>query len=289
MTEALTFAEVWADGIHGEYRTNATATPTAVFRLHRDGASALGREMGRNVLHRLAIARSLNAQLIALCHIWKMLATRTPIELRIQLLNLGETAVNLMNLFDERKSLVSPAGVPVDSVSARREVLLADIDRASSRHTIVRDFHRRLHNAYGLQSAATMFAEGWLHGADGEPLRLSLVGRSIWNMEGRAEAYVYEGGLIENAANDTVIAGYAVDGAIIDEQGRTMAVVELASGAGVPSGFIPRNLHADPRPKVQGGSHPGPPHPTNREFQLPEPVGEWSDVQLADRFKPDAK
>jgi hypothetical protein len=78
-----------------------------------------------------------------------------------------------------------------------------------------------------------------------------------------------------------------VGGAILDDQGRTMAVLELASGQGVPDDFVHRQVYDDPRARVPGD--PGPPHPTARPFQVPAPLGIWSDLSLLDRLRPDAR
>jgi hypothetical protein len=93
--------------------------------------------------------------------------------------------------------------------------------------------------------------------------------------------------LIENAHNNAVIAGYLVDGVIVDEEGRTMAILELAPGRGVPDDFVHQELYEDPRARVP--ENPGPPHETSRPFQMPTPLGAWSDSSLLDRLSPNVR
>jgi hypothetical protein len=95
--------------------------------------------------------------------------------------------------------------------------------------------------------------------------------------------WVYEGGLIEVAQNNTEIGGYLLEDAILDEAGRAMAVLELASGPGVPSDFLQKEMYQDPRSR--GPGDPGDPHETSRQFKMPAPLGEWSDQDLRVRLR----
>jgi Schlafen, AlbA_2 len=284
LDKALATPQVWAEGVFGQDRYESS--PRAIVRLHRDGAAGLAVSMPQRVPHH-DLLRALNAQLLYLGWLWAKLGTRTPIELDVQVVNLGDAAV-VINDWGEQRSVARPPGVPVDRVRVRREVLPSQLQRASIRHGLVQEFANRLYQAFGLRHAQVMFQTGWLFGPDGVPLGLSLLGRCLWDSTGTWQrGWVYEGGLIENAANNQVIAGYLVGGAILDDQGRTMAVLELASGQGVPDDFVHRQVDDDPRARVPGD--PGPPHPTARPFQVPTPLGIWSDLSLLNRLRPDAR
>ncbi|MGH7510927.1 MAG: hypothetical protein ACREMZ_15860, partial [Gemmatimonadales bacterium] len=67
------------------------------------------------------------------------------------------------------------------------------------------------------------------------------------------------------AHNNVEIAGYLLEDAILDEEGRTMAVLELASGPAVPADFIQKEMYRDPRPR--GPGDPGDPHRRTGPFR----------------------
>jgi hypothetical protein len=274
---------IWAEGIFGEDRY-PDRNPTAVFRLHRDGAIGIGAALPER-LPMYTTMRKVNAFLFYLAWLWRRIGLRTPLELDIALLNLDRATFVTPLLFpDEERSVRQPAGVPVNQVMLRRYALLPQLCRAAFRHGLVREFGDRLYQAFGLHRAEIMFRGGWLFGSHGGPIGLSLWGAGIWDTESAQKGLVYQGGPVTSPQSPESIAGFLVDGAILDAQGRTLAVVELGSGPGVPDDFVHVGEYDDPRPRAPqgGGEQPR----MDRPFSLPKPTGRWSASSLIEALSP---
>jgi hypothetical protein len=283
--DAFGMLRLWADGVHGVVQYQADQPPIALFRLHRNGAFGIGKGLSEKI-SLLSVPRVANAQLLTASWVWRTIGVRTPLEVDLRVSNLGGATTDVSQ-FREERTVIRPPGVLVEWMGIRHEVLLSQLEDAAARHALVAEFTSRLSNVFGLRRSPTMFERGWLYGRDGKPLGLSLVGRLIADSQGRSKGLVYEGGLVENAVRNELVAGYVSGGAVLDEHGRTMAVLEFGLGSGVPRDFVQRQTYPDPRPRVNGD--PGEPGPNRRLFTAPDSVREWSQYSLMERLSPDFK
>jgi hypothetical protein len=279
--QALRQPRIWAEGLFGEDGYGDRA-PFNVVRIHRDGAIGLGQRLS-DPLARHGIARAVNAELFYLAWAWRLMRLRTSAELHIALIGIEGTTMPISDWRADPRTLSQPPGVSVDRVALHVEALHGELARAGPRHAIVRQFANRLHQAFGLGGANPMFLTGWLFGRDGLPLKLSLYGDGIWPRQGMKVGYVYRNGPIESAMDNRRIAGYVVDGAVLDEEGDTMAVLEFAAGPAVPDEFLHANFYDDPRAAVPDG-RTGEPGDSAKEFAVPTPTGRWSAHSLATRL-----
>lgn len=271
--------EIWADGVYGDDGQDGTPT-RSVLRLHRDGAAGLGVGRYTNGIPLYDIERALNAQVIYLAWFWNRFGLRTPVELQARMENLAEATVQFGAFQTEERRVREPSGVSVPEVVLRREFLAHELARASVRHTLVRDFGDRLHQAFGLPRAEVLFRMGWLYGRDGNPLGLSIGGSGVWDQEGMRRGRVYQSGKIRTVSNDGVVA-QCVDGVVSDQDGRVLAAVEMAPGTGQPDSFVPKTLTSAATYVVHGGN-PGEPLPDTDAVGLPSALGEWSERSLAE-------
>jgi hypothetical protein len=84
--------QIWAEGVHGDNR-RTDRHPTAVFRLHRDGAATLATAHEANPLPMYSVARELNAHIVYLTWLWKKFGLEAPIEIRVALENVNQATV----------------------------------------------------------------------------------------------------------------------------------------------------------------------------------------------------
>lgn len=148
------------------------------------------------------------------------------------------------------------------------------------RHRFVRDFTDRFHQAFGYRGTNLLFRTGWLFGPDGRQLPLALGPDGIFDREGRQQASVHERGCIR-VTEGRRLAGYASEGVVLDEEGDAMAVVEMATGIGVPDDFYPASVPNDPRYPARQG----PPLADESPVVVPQPSGRWSERSLIDHLK----
>jgi len=276
------FLALWADGAYG---IDAEVRPSAAFRLHRDGAAAIGCSLFQGNINIFVVARQLNAQLIYLAWLWKRLTLRSSIEIRVQLNNLEMASVEVDRFGLEERKARQPVGVPVPMVSLTRRLLPWQLSRAHVRHTFVRDFADRTEQAFGFPQAKPLFRVGWLYGRDGRPLELSIGGRGIWNIDGEQRAYLYASGQIRNYYRDGLVVGYLTDGVIVDAEGMALATLEMAPGVGLPDDFVQRALTDSVIYNVRGGD-PGQALADSDEVAVPMPIAEWSEQSLKNLLEP---
>jgi hypothetical protein len=271
---------IWAQGIFG-VATYGNRPPEAVLRIHRDGAMGLATRPS-NRLPLYQIPRALNAQLVYFAWIWKKLGLRTPIELQVQVQNLNEAQVEV-GLMPQQRMVRTPPGVHRPAIELVSEFLPWELLRASIRHTFVHDFGNRLVQAFGYDKATLPFVAGWLYGPDGNGLGLSIAGGGVWDGVGDQKGLLYDSGRITNYYRNEMTVGYFVDGVVIDEEGRAMAALELASGIGLPDDFLLMQPTDDPRYRA---ANPGSPIPEDEKVTVPDPIGEWSDLSLLELLQP---
>lgn len=281
--ESTSDLRIWRDGVFGE---ESSERPRQVFRLYRDGAACLGALLwSKEGLNRFSVFRALNAQLAYLAWLWDGLDLRVPVEVDVTLWNVtGLTLApdGLGAVWIQDLTVGRPVGVPEEALSrvgVRREVLPAQLRRASVRHRVVRDFADRLHQAFGLPRAGAMFRYGWLYGPGGSFLGLSVTEGELRDVEGRRIGALDQEGVVRRD-RDREVLGFVVDGVFLDEGGLAMAALEMATGSGLPDDFLVSELSRSPVPPISVGLH-GPPEPSSGAA-VPKPVGRWSARSLSD-------
>lgn len=273
----------WAQGYYGDRASDDRPASESV-RIHRDGAAAIGAELYTE-LSIVYVARQLNGVLAYLAWLWTQFELRRPVEIEIRLHNLRDVTFEAGSVFGEVRRVREPPGVPVHHVTTREHRRVSDLRRAGARHRVVRQFADGLYQAFGLASCQPLFRSGQLYGRDGRPLQLSIAGSGVWSGHATAEAIVYDDGSIRRVRSGDEVVGHIAEGVIVDAAGDTLAVVEMAPGAGCPDDFLPSSLLDDPRARVPGGN-PGRPHSAAVVHPAPVPTGRWSGQDLLPLLRP---
>jgi hypothetical protein len=268
----------WAEGLHGELRT--VGGTARLFRLHRDGAVGFAVELREQISPR-GLPRTLHVHLVYLAWLWNKLPIRTPVELRVDLRNLDAAILGHAADFpDERLVFQRPSGIIGDlGVSLTSEHLPWHLQRARTRHIIVREFDHRAHQAFGLQrTPGRLFTEDWLYEPNGAPSGYYVAGGGLFKgRTGDAVGNVCEDGTIYHRTTGTLQA-YLADGVVLDTSGNAVAVVEMAVGSGLPDDFLVQQFVDDECPRRLGDTAQGARQPVT----LPAPTGQWSSVRLSD-------
>ena len=210
----------------------------------------------------LVAATVLNGQLAYLAWLWTVYGLGRPIEIRISLCGLQESPLPGRMFGAMPHSVVDPAGMAVNEVTHHIEITAHELGRPGNRHQIVRAFCDRLHQAYGESPSASLFEMGHLYGGDGRPTRMILVDGNIWDLDRKHQrATVYDDGVVTSVANGEAI-GYEIQGAIVDLNGDTVAVLTFAPSRACPTDFLPLVSLEEQIPNVgpaNAGAHPNPP------------------------------
>ena len=280
---AMARMHIWADGVFAEDRFREDQPPETIVRIHRDGSAGLAVRLYDEIFS-TTILRPLHAQLLYLGWLWNRFGPRTPVELDVRLLWPSLLTMKFGPVFEDRKLSV-PDGVTIDSIGMRREVLAADLRRASIRHGLVVEMANRVRQAYGFSRAELALTTGKLYGRDGTLVGLAVHGSFLWDVEGRPVAIIFDNGRVDDPARGSLV-GFIREGVLLDEEGRTMALLEFGTGAGVPDDFLHRQFPDDPRARTAGDS--GSPGSDPRATDPPDPTGEWSPLDLGERLRADA-
>lgn len=266
--------QIWADGVFGE-DGHGGRTPTSMLRFHRDGAIGLGHVVsGDNQVFAYSIARCLHAQLVYVEWLWRHFTPRSPVEIVVHL-HLVEGAYMQPDQLTVEQ-IHAPPGIEQKRIAFSSELRPGELARARVRHSIVRGFSDRLHNAFGLPGAEVMFTQGWLHGPDGRSLRSAVVDRAVWNEGGQAIGYLQSDGWIRHVREARDVA-FVSEGVVLDPDGRAVAAVEMSTGTGLPDDFVTPELMPSARPFAE---YRGEPVPRADGPSPPKPLGEWSKKSL---------
>lgn len=268
----------WSDGIFGSDDAGEGKGASHVFRLHRDGAAAIGMQEGLQV-DRYSFARALNGQLAYLGWVWEKIELRMPVEIDIRMSNLDAATIIVADSigFEKERSRNVPEGAPFPRAVLRREVVIDDLNRAPVRHGLVKEFSDRFHQAFGIVEQPNMFSQGWLYRQDVGFLRISVAGRGVFDEVGSEITFIDKRGAIQSKTGD--IVAWLVDGVVLDNEGRALAACELAPGVGLPDDFAIAGNIAKARPTV-AGANPGTPIDPTHDKQPPATRGEWSSESL---------
>lgn len=262
----------WADGFFGGDPSD-DRPPHSLCRLHRDGAAGVivgaASELGI-----VATARVINAQLAYISWFWSRIGLGRPVEVEIRIDNIAGCTLNTGSLFGSDTKVHEPHGVPIHIVVRRETVLSWEMTRASTRHQIVHRFIDRLYQAFGHSTVAMLFRTGRLYRPADGPLGVSVAGRGVWDLAGKQYGQIHTDGAVTRAT-DGSLAGWSVDGVLLDLDGGALGVTEMAVGRGCPDDFLAHPVLEDPRARVPGGNS-GSPLPVTEQREPVPPTGTWS-------------
>jgi hypothetical protein len=268
----------WADGFTAD--DELVGRPLSFkLRLHRDGAAGIAQKM-ENYVDLPATARAVNAYLAYLADFWATYSLRSPVELDIGIEDLSQVirATSLMGA--SPGGVVHPPDVTVTKVGVSEEILPWELTRARVRHGVVRRFIERLSYAFDLPYNGELFAVGPLFAkAGGATAYLLGPGLITPRRHGGANTVnlIDKAGRIHGGVSG--ISSFVVDGAVIDEAGDTLAVVEMSDGFACPSDFL-----GDYSIQVSGQALAPwtEPTPDLGGPEVPAPTGKWSNGTLED-------
>jgi hypothetical protein len=233
--KAMNLANRWADGFIGE-------EGAAIGRIHRDGAVGFfqGVPTLPNKIPPLAVARIVDAMLSYLGWIYVKFGLLRPVEIRMEVSGLDVLGLGI-GRSPSPGLLAQVPGVDSSTVRVERELDPGQLSTASVRHGMVRDVTDRFVQAFGLDRVEEPFVCGQLYGPDNVATSLELqpAYMHIWSSGslglGRLDT---DGSVVSNQSGRTV--GYWDDGVVVDLDGDTLGVVELATGAGYPDDYFPQ-------------------------------------------------
>lgn len=263
----------WADGLYGHDGSDRFG-PTSLARLHRDGAAGAAVQL-RNQLSAVLVGRVANAALAYLGWFWQQIALQRPVEVVCRVEHVRGAVLRRATLFGDDRPLQEPPGVPIQLIEIAAELLPWDAGRAAARHRLVRRIVDRVRQAFGLVSWTSMFEDGQLYGQDQRPIHYSIGGAGVWHDKGlTALAHLYDDGRILDHHSDVI--AHLDEGVVLDRDGHTVAVVELATGSGCPDDFLPGVLSESPLMRVPGGNAGQAHTSTGKRTATPTPTGRWS-------------
>jgi hypothetical protein len=265
----------WADGLTCDDRVNGQPPSTAI-RLHRDGAAGIALLL-RTELNTDWILRLVNAYLLYLGSFWQGHSLQRPVEIEIGISGLKTASVPRNAYGVASVEIVEPVGVTIDSVSVQGYELPWELMRAPKRHHLLHRLADRLEQSFGRGGAASLFERGWLYGRGGSPLEYGLDRGLIYRPnQGRRVAQLDQRGRVHSGDPDVVL--WVDNGAVVDHEGKTVAVLEMATSASCPDDFVPdvRLLRDTPN------ATPIDPLDASSFDSSPQPSGEWSDFNLVD-------
>ena len=280
LSDSLSQMKYWADGIAGDdgFRSDELEYLCAV-RLHRDGAACLAHRLPEVIDVRDAL-RVLNALLIYLGSFWSSHSLRRPVEIRIDMENLDAAKLSTMPSGLTHVELIRPVDVNLGSISMSREVTPTTLGIANERHLIAKRLATHLSLAYGQKPTGELFEFGFLFGRDGQPTS-AFLGTGDLQVEQSGSASIYGIDDSSQIVNPGGAQVYVSGGALLDRYGDCLAVLEMATGVGCPSDFIPRLLDTSGfrrRPDVVRRA-------TSSGAAVPVPTGKWSNVSLVDYLR----
>jgi hypothetical protein len=221
--------------------------------------------------------RVLNALLIYLGSFWHSHSLRRPIELRIDVANLDAAKLSTMPIGLTELELIRPAEVNVGSISMKWEMMPSTPDVSYERHRIAKRLATHLSLSYGLKPTGELYDSGFLYGKDGLPTG-SMLGSGDLQVEMSGSTSIYaidDSSRILNPGGSQVFVN---GGVLIDEKGDALAVLEMATGSGCPSDFIPLIVdRSGPRRRIDVARRSA-----SADVVVPVPTGTWSNLSLAE-------
>ena len=275
----------WADGYFAEER-DPLRDLGRVIRIHRDGAIAIGVQLAapgdENPLSVVRVSRVLNGVLWYLGWVWQTFDLARSVEVRIRLRRCDAVEFDLDHGTHIRR-LVRPSGTTFDAVDLQQAVSPSALGRASTRHQLVQRFSDRVHQTFASSRARYPFQAGALFGSDGQPLGIGVTTEGVWTGPHDYLGTVHADGCITAASTGRPAAQWH-HGVLLDLEGMTLGVLELAPGEGCPDEFIAISVDIDPSGGTQSRSH-GVPESPPAHTPLAKPVGRWSTAGALERLR----
>lgn len=270
----------WADGLYGH---DAESTPRYVnVRLHRDGAVGVARHL-RTSLSGVFTARVANAELAYVAWVWERFKLVRPVEVTLRLDDFAACSFDPGGMSHEPREVRKPPDVALPSLAVTEYLMPWDLARARIRHRLVQRFVERLYHAFGLPTVRALFQWGQLYRTDTGPVGYSIAGAGVWhNPDGRQHARVYDDGSVRNGVTENLRAWW-LDGALVDLNGDTIAVLEMAPGLGCPDDFLPSRVLDSPNAICPRGD-PGTAFEAPTVLVPPTPTSKWSSQETAREF-----
>ena len=270
----------WADGLAGFDGTRRDLA-TAAIRIHEDGAAACGRQLAGSI-DADDIARAVNGMLVYLAWASALASVRNVLEVEVRLDRVSQVELELRETGTgpaRSAAAHQPVGLSVTELAVRREVRPEGLTSAHLRHRLVRDFIDKITLAFGEADKTVPFDKGPLYGAGGHPAGATLAGDRIYAANRRYQDLVLYADGSFRVMHNSAIAGYVRDGVIIDRNGDTVAVTELACGGGCPDDYVKAADGEDAWQHVPPGPL-GIPSDTTPHVPGPEPTRRWSSASL---------
>jgi Putative DNA-binding domain len=279
LSEALDHLRIWAHGLAGEGGSNGV-TATSIARIHEDGALACGLIVRDEFATLPYFARSFNGLVAWAAWMLHELGVPTAIEVvaRVNHIDMSTlTAASDRYREMTRPKLQLPAGVEVEHVEVRREFHPRALGDASERHRLVRDLTDRISAAFGIARRSDLFESGALFDRDGRATGCAVGGQMLHGPM-RPDVNVFEDGALIVAHNSQLL-GHLIEGVVVDPDGNTLAVTELATGDGCPGDFLALEPGSgDPDGPI------GAPIPGASVTPVPVPTGQWAQAQFLDHL-----
>ena len=278
LVSVLDSLRLFADGYTAECTTGNT-NAWAAARVHRDGSAGLV-QLSNTTIEVDVVLRLLNGQIAYLGWLWDTFGLRRPLELRLRLDSLQQCSLPKHGATTASTELVEAAGgLVVQHAELVQDVLPWRLAGAPYRHRVLDVFADRLVQAFGSPHHDEQFRWGWLFGHDGQPTGFGLHGGHIVNAGVRVAPIDADGWVINNVSERV---GCLDEGVVLDIDGNTLALVELAPGIGCPAGFFATSvpdLGSGPVPYIE-------PQPAAEKRERPSPSGSWSSQTLAQAVAP---
>jgi len=264
----------WAEGITADDSTAGSPLSFSM-RLHRDGAAGIIQKL-ESFVDLIATARVVNAYLAYLADFWATYALRSPVEIKVAIPGISTVSAAKTWMGASPSGIVQPPDVMVATVDVSEEVLPWDLSRAHVRHALVRQFIERVSYAFNWPYRGELFSYGPLFVRGGAASDL-LLGPGLVTRRGSGGSisHVDEAGRVRGSSG--YVKSFVVDGAIVDEFGDTLAVVELTDSLACPSDFL-----SDYSIQVSGVTLApwNAPTPDQGGPNVPPPTGRWSDKNV---------
>jgi hypothetical protein len=220
------------------------------------------------------IARTVDGYLAYLADFWSTYSLRSPVAFDVRISDVSKVIRATTLIGASLGGVVHPPDVTVTAVSISEEVLPWDLTRARVRHGIVRRFIERLSYAFDLQYDGELFRVGPLYVKGGAPTGLLLgPGLIVRRRPGGSNtvALIDRAGRVHGSAGG--VKSFVVDGAVIDEAGDTLAVVEMTDGFACPPDYLSDNASQESGVVLAPWTEPT---PDLGSSEIPAPTGKWS-------------
>jgi hypothetical protein len=228
----------------------------------------------------VGIARLANTALIYMTDLSSRWALAQDVEVRARLHNVVDRPLWLYPTGsppEVSSPIFNAPGFSLDPIGTDEYLAPAELRRSSVRHAYLMRFLDRVMQAAGERQAGAPFRRGELYDQAGVWIRVLVAGGLIVENTGSQIGWITSDGSLRGRQGDT--GGWYQDGVIIDSNGDTIAVLEMAPGVWGPDDFVATSLAPDAEgmaPKLDSA----PRQPPAAEHEPPAATGSWSTMDL---------